>query len=261
MAISVIIGTYNSARYLRKVIDQVKDYDEVLIYDKGSTDDTVAIARDAGCTVLNMEDCGDDAFSSHNNAIHQAKNDWILFLRPNELAPKALKQYLDRFITTAGDAHGLFIPRRNFLMDKEDHNNYPDFQLRFFHRGGTIWNNDDQEVPSVYGRTERIPAHNRKFAIINIPGSINDCIGHLETSCVMPEGKPQKATLLQIMKATIGTFLGEYVMKGKFKYGTIGYMDSVNISMKEYYVLAKRHEQCVMKEINKRLQCTESENQ
>ncbi|MDE6340251.1 MAG: glycosyltransferase, partial [Muribaculaceae bacterium] len=162
MAITVIIGTYNSAKYIRKAIELVKDYDEILIYDKGSTDDTVEIAREAGCGIIDATE--NDIFgSAHNHAINHARNEWILFLRPGELAPRELKGYLDDFTEHAEETHGLFIPRRNYLMNEEDTNNYPDFQLRFFHRGGTVWNDDESELPSVYGRTERLPAHNKKL--------------------------------------------------------------------------------------------------
>ncbi len=253
MAISVIIGTYNSAKYLRKAIEFVKDYDEILIYDKGSTDDTVKIAREAGCGVIDATGNDIDGFSVHNQAILQAKNEWILFLRPGELAPRELKTYLDDFITHPDDTHGLFIPRRNYLMNKEDTNNYPDFQLRFFHRGGTVWNDDEAELPSVYGRTERIPANNKKYAIIHLPGSINDTIGHLEEYCTDKDTQPRKIRLMEILSTTMGTFMKEYVLKGKFKYGTIGYIDAVNTTMKDYFTLAKRHEKYAMKEINEKL--------
>lgn len=253
MAISVLIGTYNSARYLRKVIENVKDYDEVMVYDKGSTDDTVEIARKEGCKVIHTVDNVEEDFQAHNHAINQAKNDWILFLRPNELAPRELKGYLEKFVENAGDTHGLFIPRRNFLMNKEDTNNYPDFQLRFFHRRGTIWNDDEAELPSVYGRTERISAHKKKLAIIRIPGSINDSIGHLEESCTDAQATPRKISLMEILTTTMGTFTREYILKGKFKYGTIGYIDAVNATMQEYFKLAKRHEKFVMDEINEKL--------
>ena len=252
MAITVIIGTYNSAKYIRKAIEFVKDYDEVLIYDKGSSDDTVEIAREEGCEVI---DATDKAIfgSVHNHAINKAKNEWILFLRPDELAPRDLKNYLDDFIAHAEEVHGLFIPRRNYLMNKEDTNNYPDFQLRFFHRGGTVWNDDESELPSVYGRTERLSAHNRKLALIHLPGSINESIGHLEDFCTDDETEPRKIPLMQIITTTMGTFMKEYIIKGKFRYGTIGYIDAVNTTMKDYFTLAKSHEKHAMKEINEKL--------
>lgn len=254
MAISVIIETYNSARYLRKVIENVKDYDEILVYDKGSNDESVEIAGEAGCKVINTLDNDEETLHVHNHAITHAKNDWILFLRPGELAPRELREYLEEFIKDAGDTHGLFIPRRNFLMNKEDTNKYPDFQLRFFLRGGTVWNDDEAELPSVYGRTDRISAHKKKLALIRIPGTINDAIGNLEKTCSEAnDDSPRKVTLMEILSTTMGTFAREYILKGKFKYGTIGYIDAVNTTMQEYFKLAKLHERFEMYEINEKL--------
>lgn len=253
MAITVIIGTYNSARYLRKAIEFVSDYDEVLIYDKGSTDETVQIASDAGYQVINDAIADPSGTRSHDHAIQRAKNEWILFLRPGELAPRELRKALYDFIKDPRDTHGLFIPRRNYLMNKEDLNNYPDFQLRFFHRDGTIWNDDEAELPSVYGRTDRLPAHNRKLALIHIPGSINEAVGHLERHCHDADIEPRKIPLIEILTTTMGTFMKEYVLKGKFRYGTIGYIDAVNTTMKDYFTLARRHEKHAMKEIKEKL--------
>ncbi len=252
MAISVLIGTYNSAKYLRKVLEYVKDYDEVLVYDMGSTDNSVDIAREEGCRVIHTGIDADDSSHTHNDAIRSAKNEWILLLRPYELAPRDLKKYLYDFIEHSDNVHGLFIPRRKFIMDKEDHNSYPDFHLRFFHRDGTVWNEGNNDLPSVCGRTERIPAHRKNLAIIHIPRSVNDMIGHLDEN-YGDLAEPKRVSLLTIIRATVGTFFKEFIMKGKFKHGTIGYIDSVNASMKDYFILAKSHEKSVMNEINDKL--------
>ena len=116
MAISVLIGTYNSAQYLRKVLEYVKDYDEVLVYDMGSTDESVNIAREAGCRVIHTGIDTADSSHSHNDAIRSANNEWILFLRPYELAPRDLKDYLYDLIGHADVINGLFILRRKYIM-------------------------------------------------------------------------------------------------------------------------------------------------
>ncbi len=253
MAISVLIGTYNSAKYLHKVIEGVSDYDEILIYDKGSTDDTLEIARKAGCRIIHTVSSEEETIHPHDYAIRQAKNDWILLLHPKEIAPRHLKDFLYEFIKDPGDTHGLFIPRRNFLMNREDTNNYPDFQLRFFHRGGTVWNDDDSNLPSVYGRTDRIPAHKKKLALIHIPGSINDSVGNLEKAYGNQIEGSRNVSLMEILGVTMSTFFKEYLVKGKFKYGTNGYIDAVNATMRDYFLLAKRHEKYAMEEINEKL--------
>ena len=49
--ISVVINTYNAQQHLTRVLESVKDFDEVVVCDMESTDDTVKIAEGYGCRV------------------------------------------------------------------------------------------------------------------------------------------------------------------------------------------------------------------
>ena len=42
--ISVVINTYNAERLLKRVLESVKDFDEIVVCDMESTDATVEIA-------------------------------------------------------------------------------------------------------------------------------------------------------------------------------------------------------------------------
>lgn len=52
MKISVIINTCNASKHLQEVINSVKGFDEVLVCDMESTDNTVEIALENGCRVV-----------------------------------------------------------------------------------------------------------------------------------------------------------------------------------------------------------------
>ena len=56
MKLSVIIITKNEAANIQACLDSVGFADERIIVDSGSTDDTVAIARAAGATVIETTD-------------------------------------------------------------------------------------------------------------------------------------------------------------------------------------------------------------
>ena len=56
--ISVVINTFNAALHLKRVINAVKDFDEVLVCDMESTDDTVRIAKENGCRVVTFPKAG-----------------------------------------------------------------------------------------------------------------------------------------------------------------------------------------------------------
>ena len=53
--ISVVINTYNAERHLQQVIDAAKGFDEIVVCDMESTDNTVNIAQNNGCRVVTFE--------------------------------------------------------------------------------------------------------------------------------------------------------------------------------------------------------------
>ena len=50
--ISVVINTYNAETKLAKVLDTVKDFDEVVICDMESTDSALDIPRKHNCKIV-----------------------------------------------------------------------------------------------------------------------------------------------------------------------------------------------------------------
>ena len=52
MPISVVINTYNAQEHLVKVLESVKEFDEIVICDMQSTDDTLSIAQRYGCKIV-----------------------------------------------------------------------------------------------------------------------------------------------------------------------------------------------------------------
>src|SRR6202142_322498 len=82
--ISVTILTKNSARHLYQVLDAVRAFDEVVILDSGSSDDTLEIAREF--PNVKMHTTRFKGFGAlHNEASALARNDWILSLDSDEV--------------------------------------------------------------------------------------------------------------------------------------------------------------------------------
>lgn len=84
--VSVIIPTYNRARYLVEAIESVLNQNiqdcqiEIIVIDDGSTDNTKEVVRKIGNHVkyLYQDNCG--AGSARNRGIHEATGEWIAFL-------------------------------------------------------------------------------------------------------------------------------------------------------------------------------------
>ncbi len=95
MTISIIIPCYNSAKYLRDCMDSVlaqtfDDFEAILI-DDGSTDDTLALAReiersDPRVRVLAKENGG--VAAARNLGLEHAMGEWVTFVDSDDLLPE-----------------------------------------------------------------------------------------------------------------------------------------------------------------------------
>jgi glycosyltransferase involved in cell wall biosynthesis/Tfp pilus assembly protein PilF len=82
LTLSMIVR--NEERYLAMCLTAVRDIvDQIVVVDTGSTDNTVAIARDFGAEVYHFAWC-DDFAAARNESLQYATGDWTLWLDADE---------------------------------------------------------------------------------------------------------------------------------------------------------------------------------
>ena len=92
--ISVVINTYNASKFLARVLDSVKDFDEIVICDMESTDDTLEIAQRYGCKIVTFKKEGVSIVEpARQFAIDAASHPWVLVVDADELVTPALHDY------------------------------------------------------------------------------------------------------------------------------------------------------------------------
>ena len=90
--ISVVINTYNAEQHLAKVLDAVKDFDEIVICDMESTDSTLDIARQYGCKIVTFEKKDYTIVEpARNFAIQSATYPWVLVVDADEIVTPELR--------------------------------------------------------------------------------------------------------------------------------------------------------------------------
>ena len=83
--LSVAMIVKNEAHCLAACLDSVHDIaDEILIGDTGSTDDTVAVAREYGAKILSIP-WQDDFSAARNAVLAEATGDWLLHVDADEV--------------------------------------------------------------------------------------------------------------------------------------------------------------------------------
>jgi glycosyltransferase involved in cell wall biosynthesis len=85
---SLLVPCYNAARFLPRLMESVRaqthPFTEILCYDDASTDDTAAVARSFGASVVRGETNAGPAHA-RNQLWHAAKNDWVHFHDADDL--------------------------------------------------------------------------------------------------------------------------------------------------------------------------------
>lgn len=133
MNVSAVMIVKNGARTIAKSLESLKAFDDVIVYDNGSSDGTQEIAR---CyTNVRVIDGYFDGFgTTKNRAASYALHDWILIIDSDEVVDETLLHTLQ---TWKLDPNTIYIV--NFLAY------YKDIQIR--HCG---WNN--QKIRRLYNK-------------------------------------------------------------------------------------------------------------
>jgi len=243
--ISVVINTYNASKYLARVLDAVKNFDEIVVCDMESTDNTVDIAREYGCKIVTFPKANHkSAEPARTFAIQSATSDWVLVVDADEVVSESLRSYLYDFIKDPGKIRGLYIPRKNYTMKVFLPSSYPDYQLRFFIKEGTTWPPYVHTFPKVQGALDYIPKSRRDCAFDHLDDSTRASINRLNnyTDNEVEKHAGQKVTLFKLFASPMIRFIKQYFIKGGIFYGIPGYIDAFRSAQYKFTVLCKLYE-------------------
>lgn len=147
MNVSAVMIVKNGARTIQKSLESLKQFDDVIVYDNGSTDGTQAIA--AHYPNIRLIEGEFDGFGpTKNRAASYAVHDWVLIIDSDEEVDEELSEALQ---TQPLDPNTIYIV--NFLAY------YKEIPIR--HCG---WNN--QKIRRLYNKT--VTKFNDNFVHENI---------------------------------------------------------------------------------------------
>lgn len=134
--ISFAIATFNEEDDIKDCLESIKWADEIVIFDEKSTDKTVQIAKKYTSKVFLVDH--DPMFHrTKQKAIDKCKGDWIMQIDADERISAALREEIQKTISSPGNIAGYRLPRKSRIFGKwfEHTGWYPDYQVKLFKKG------------------------------------------------------------------------------------------------------------------------------
>ena len=140
---TVEILTFNNKSTIAKTLESVRDFDDILALDGGSTDGTLEILHSFGARILPQEPDStgprpiSDFSKVRNRGLLEAKHPWFLFIDSDEaLTPEISNEIWEIAESPKPNFYIWNVPRK-YTINGELINcatTYPNTQPRFFHR-------------------------------------------------------------------------------------------------------------------------------
>lgn len=240
--ISVVINTYNAEQHLSKVLEAVKDFDEIVVCDMESTDNTVKIAKDFGCRIVIFPKANHTCCEpARQFAIQSASYQWVLVVDADEIVTPELRSSLYREISRPGCPSGFFIPRKNMFMNMFVRDFHYDYQLRFIPRDATEWPPIIHSIPKVQGRVEKLKVGNGAYLLHLMDETMHEYIEkmNLYTDNETEKKKQKNYGVWALIWRPLWRFFKKYFMDGSFRMGTRGFIRALMAAFYQFVLVAK----------------------
>lgn len=241
MHISVVINTYNAQFFLERTLESVKEYDEILICDMYSEDDTVKIAKRYNANIVFHEKTG-YVEPARNFAIAHAKFNWILLLDADEVVHSDLKEFIIKKISEDSNITSISIPRKNYFLGKFMRSAYPDQGPRFFKKDKVFWPEHIHSAPQIQGFIYKINPAKKNLAIEHLADdSVKTIIQKTNTytDAELSKRKNQNVHFAKLIYSPLFWFIKYYFIKQGFRDGIEGFIFSALKAQYKFVTLIK----------------------
>lgn len=133
--LSAVVIVKNAAAKLGACLDSVAFADEILVYDGGSSDTTVEIARERGARVVSDRDWQGYGIQ-RQKAQAEARGDWVFMVDADERVTPGLAAEIRAALDADDPATAYAVPRRTWAFGRYlAHGGWwPDYVIRLYHR-------------------------------------------------------------------------------------------------------------------------------
>lgn len=237
--ISVTILTKNSERHIADVLRALKGFAEVIVYDTGSTDRTIDIAREyTGVKVLQGSFIGFGA--THNHVSKLAENDWILSLDSDEVASDELVKEILALELNPQVIYS--IKRTNYFNGRHiRHGSWsPDIQVKLYNRHMTKFSDLEVHEAVIQGSLTVIQLFHplSHYPYEKTSDFLHKMQTYSDLFAKQYAGK-RKSSIAKAIRHGIFAFIKSYLLKRGFLDGREGYIIAAYNGHTAYYKYLK----------------------
>lgn len=226
--ITFVIFTFNEAPRLPNVIKNFRRYGRILVVDNFSTDETIAIARAAGCDVLLNKNTGwVEDFETTERVKTAVQTPWIYWAFADEILTEDVLAEIKE-VVEANQFDVVTILRKNYFYGQFCHEVAATYQTKAFKkaaidfRNNTIHNFGQIMVPDK--RVYRMPPS--KFIHHLITNTIDSYLGTINRYTNMEaESKPASELdkpLSYYLSLPLKTIYHDFFLRGSIRVGQAG---------------------------------------
>jgi glycosyltransferase involved in cell wall biosynthesis len=245
--LSVIIIAKDEEASMRRCLASVQWANEIIVLDSGSTDNTVAIAKEFTDKVYTTTDWQGYGVQKQR-ALAYATGQWVLNLDADETVDERLRQAIQKAVNSViADAYRIPI-RMNFYEKPLRFSSSPKRHVRLFKRLGARYSDDivhEKVILPANARIEQLKAPIQHHSFRDVSHALYKLNKYSSYSAKIKISKQKKPSFLKIILATGWMFFRCYILqKGMFD-GKAGFLLAVFNAQGTFYRGIKQHYQDV----------------
>ena len=238
---TVYIICKNEEKHIKRVLESVKDFTEIVIVDSGSIDKTLDIAKEFTSKIFYKEWLGFAAQKEYARSL--CTNEWVLNLDADEELTSQLK---DEIIQTIDEnkIDGLNIKISSQYLGKFN-NEKSKFnrRVRFFRKDfGHYPEKLVHESISINGKIKNAKSFIYDYGTIDLKTHLSKINYYSSLRAEEKFNKNKKASLVKLLLVFPLSFFKSFIIKRGFLNGTRGFISAINNSFYAFLKEAKLYE-------------------